>query len=66
MRKYTNEEIIKAIDSYIHSIRDSEILKRRLVNGEKFKDIAEDLHYSVRHIQRIVYKAENELFKHLK
>lgn len=61
----TNEYIINLIDSYIRSERDRAILKRRLIDGIKYDDLAKEFNYDVRHIKRIVDKAEKELFKHI-
>lgn len=63
--KYHNDEMEKAIDSLIHNKVHREILKRRLLDGDHFKDIAEEFNYTERHIKRIVYKCQIELFKHI-
>ena len=65
MREYTNSEIEHAIDEYIHSARDREILKRRLIDGVCFEPLAEEFELSVRHVQTIVYKGCDKIFKHL-
>ena len=65
MKDYSNAELSNLIDLYIHSERDRKILKRRLIDGIKYDDLAEEFNYTPRHIKRIVYKAENQLFKHL-
>lgn len=68
----TNEEIEKAIDSWIHSERDRIIIKKRLIDGYTFQKISDylwDKHkmeLSVRQIKNIVPKLEQKLFKHLK
>jgi DNA-directed RNA polymerase specialized sigma24 family protein len=54
-----------AIDEWIHSERDREILARRLIDGITFERLAEEFDMSVRQIKNIVYKSEQELFKHL-
>ena len=64
--EYTNSEIRELINEYIHSERDRKILYRRLVDGIAFEPLAEEFELSVRHTKTIVYKAEKELFKHLK
>lgn len=61
MKDYTNSEIIKLIDETIHSERDRALLKRRLVDGIKHEQIAEEFDLSVRQVKNIVYKAEREL-----
>lgn len=67
----TNEEIEKAIDSWIHSERDRIILKKRLIDGYTFMQISDYLYkehmtlLSERSIKRIVPKLEAKLFKHI-
>jgi hypothetical protein len=65
MREYTNSEISAAIDEYIHNERDRAILKRRLIDGICFEPLAEEFDLSVRHVQTIVYKGSDKIFKHL-
>lgn len=62
---YTNSEIARLIDEYIHSERDRAILKRRLIDGICFEPLAEEFQLSVRQTKKIVYKAQEQLFKHL-
>jgi AraC-like DNA-binding protein len=61
----SREEINSAIDSYIHNQRDREMLKRRLTDGVIFDDLADEFGLSVRHTKRIIYKAQDKLFRHL-
>lgn len=61
----TNEDIERAIDSFIHSERDRRVLKRRLIDGICYEPLSEEFQMSVRQIKNIVYKAEQKLFKHL-
>lgn len=68
----TNEDIARAIDSWIHSERDRIILKKRLIDGYTFQKISDylwDKHkmeLSVRQIKNIVPTLEQKLFRHLK
>lgn len=64
--EYTNSEIGKAIDEYIHSYRDRMILRRRLIDGILYDELADEFNLSVRHIKRIVYTGQDILFKHLR
>ena len=64
MIDYSNSQIAKAIDEWIHSERDRAILKRRLIDGITYERLAEEFDMSVRHIKRIIYKSEELLFKH--
>lgn len=65
MIDYSNSEISKAIDEYIHSERDRAILKRRLIDGICYEPLAEEFGLSVRQIKTIVYRAQDRLFKRL-
>jgi len=60
---YSNEAVERTIDLYIHSIRDREVLKRRLIDGIRYEKLAEDFEMSVRQIKNIVYKGERIIFK---
>ena len=65
MKEYTNTQIASLIDEYIHSERDRAILKRRLIDGICYEPLAEEFGLSDAQIKRIVYKAQDRLFKHL-
>lgn len=65
MPEYTNSQIRQLIDEYIHSERDREILKRRLIDGICFEPLAEEFDISVRHCKTIIYREQEKLFKHL-
>lgn len=66
MIEYSNSQIAVAIDEYVHSERDRKILKRRLIDGICFEPLAEEFELSVRQVQNIVYKAQDQLFKRLR
>lgn len=66
MIEYTNSQIATAIDEYIHSERDRQILKRRFIDGICYEPLAEEFGLSVERVKKIVYKANDILFKHLK
>ena len=63
--EYTNSRIRELIAEYIHSERDRAILERRLVDGITFERLADEFDMSVRQMKSIVYKLQEELFKHL-
>lgn len=63
--EYTNSQISYLIDEYIHSERNRNILKRRLIDGLTYEKLAEEFDLSVRNIKKIVYKCEATLFSHL-
>ena len=68
----TNEEIAKAIDSWIHSERDRIILKKRLIDGYTFQQISDYLYsenkiiLSVRQMKNVLPRLEQKLFRHMK
>ena len=65
MKEYTNTQIARLIDDYIHSECDRRILKRRLIDGICYEPLAEEFDMSVRQMKSIVYKAQDRLFKHI-
>ena len=46
--------------------RDREILKRRLLDGRTFEQLASEFDLSTQHTKTIVYKAQNKLYRHIK
>jgi len=65
MKEYTNSELSKLIDEYIHSERDRNILKRRYIDGICLEPLAEEFDLSVAQVKRIIYKNENRIFSKL-
>ena len=65
MKDYTNSQICALIDEHIHSDRDRQILKRRLVDGICYEPLAEEFDMSYSQIKRIVYRLQERLFKYL-
>lgn len=63
--KYTNTQIKQLITEHLHSQRDRHVLYRRLVDGITYERLSEEFQLSTAQIKRIIYKAEQELFKHL-
>ena len=58
-------EWIELIDLWIFNETDRAILKRRLLDGRTYEQLAEEFNYSDRHIKTRVYKAEKQLFEHI-
>lgn len=63
--EYSNTDMSKAIDEYIHSDRDRQILKSRLVDGLTYDELSDKYHLSARRVKTIVYRAQDGLFKRL-
>lgn len=55
----------KLIDSWIFNERDRKLLKRRLLDGIKYEDLAEEFDMSVRQVKNVVYQSQSKLFKHV-
>lgn len=65
----SNSELATLIDEWVrglHAERNREILKDRLINGMLYEPLAEKYQLSVRQTQKIIYKASEQLFKHVK
>ena len=60
---YSNSEVGKAIDEYIHYARDRQILKDRLIDGMTYSELSAKYNLSERHIKTIVKKADKILIK---
>ena len=65
MTDYTTTEITALIREYVHNERNREILKRRLIDGRTYEQLAEEFDLSPRQVKNIVYKAEKILFSNL-
>ena len=69
MENISRTQIEFAIDERIigkNAERNRAILKRRLIDGITYEQIAEEFDLSVKQVRNIVYKAEAVLFKHIK
>lgn len=65
MMEYSNSQIREIIEEWIHSERDRRILERRLVDGITFEQLANEFDMSPRQMKNIVYKLQEQLFKHI-
>lgn len=63
--KYDNIELSQLIDRYVRGEKARAIYKRRLIDGILLEDLAEEFDVSARHIKTIIYRAQEQLFKHL-
>ena len=62
---YANSQLDTAINEWIHSERDRRILHLKLIDGFTYERIAEIMDMSPKRIQKIVWSAEDRLFRHL-
>lgn len=69
LEEYSRSELEHLIDEWIicrkHAERNRQILKRSLLDGVCYEPLAEEFGLSVRQVQNIVYKTQEQLFKHL-
>ena len=65
MRDYSRTELNEAIDEWILNKKHRCILKSRLIDGLTYDALAEMYIMSPRQIKRIVYKAQETLFRHI-
>lgn len=63
MKEYKNSDVERLIDEYIHSARDRDILKRRLIDGICFEPLAYEFDLSVRQVKNIVYKQGEKILR---
>ena len=62
---YTNSQIRELIDEHIHSERERQILKRRMIDGICYEPLAEEFGVSVQTIKNVVYKGQEKIFRHI-
>jgi len=65
MIEYSNSEITRIINEYIHNERNRKLLLRRYVDGVTLERLAEEFDLSVRQAKNIIYNNEDVIFKHL-
>lgn len=68
MRDISRKELEALIDDWIvgiHAERDRAILKRRLVDGVIYENLADEFCLSVRQVKNIIYKRQEILFRHM-
>lgn len=63
--RYSNYEIAELIDKYVKGETARAMLKRRLIDRVRFERLAEEFDVSTRHCKNIIYRAQEQLFKHL-
>ena len=66
MRDYSRSEIEATITEWVLNERDRAVIRRRLIDGLTYESLAEEFDLSVSQVKRIVYKAQEKVFRHLK
>lgn len=61
----SRSDISFIIDEWIFSERDRKLLKRRLLDGILYEDLADEFSLSVRQVKNIVYKGEQTIIRHI-
>ena len=59
--QYTNSEIERKISEQIHSDRDRQLLRRRLIDGKTYDELSAEFYLSRRQVARIISKAKRIL-----
>lgn len=65
----SNDQIAADIAKYVNgrnAERNRKILCRRLVDGLTYEKLAEEFELSVRQTKNIIYRAEDQLFRHVR
>ena len=61
--EYTNSQIGSMIDEHIHSKRDREIMKRRMIDGICYEPLAAEFDLSTVQVKRIVKREQTRILK---
>lgn len=61
----SRSQVEHLIEEWIFSERDRAILKRRLLDGLTYDQLAEEFNLSVRQVKNIVYKKGDVLYNHI-
>lgn len=62
----SRKEIEELIDQWIHNERNRKIMRRRLIDGVRFEQLAEEFELSVTQVKNIVYKGRSRILQHKK
>lgn len=62
---FANSKIRDTINEWVHSARDREIMQRRLIDGETYREIADSMMLTPRTVKAIASKLEGRIFRHL-
>ena len=62
MTDYTNSDIERVIDEYVHNKTHREILKAKLIDGDTYAEIARRFDHSDRWVWSLVCKYKDKIF----
>jgi AraC-like DNA-binding protein len=63
--EYSNSQVRRIIEDFIHSERDRRLLERRLIDGIVIERLAEEFELSPRQVKNILRKGEETIFSKL-
>lgn len=61
--EYTNSQVMDLIEEHIHSQRDRQIMKRRMIDGICYEPLAEEFDLSTVQVKRIVRRERSRILK---
>ena len=61
----SKQQVLDLIDAYIFNERNRQIVRRRLIDGVLYEDLAEEYSLSVNQIKTICYTAIDKLSAHI-
>jgi len=61
----SRSELLLIIDEWVFSARNREILKRRMLDGLTYEELAGEFNLSPQAIKSIVYKNQERVFSHI-
>jgi hypothetical protein len=65
MREISRTEYENIISEWVHSERDRKIIRRKILDGITFEQLAEESDLSVSQVKRIVYHTKEIIMNHI-
>ena len=62
----SKQQVLDLIESYIFNERNRQIVRRRLIDGVGYEDLAEEYCLSVNQVKTVCYKAIDKISAHIK
>ena len=61
----SKQQVLDLIDAYIFNERNRQIVRRRLIDGVLYEDLAEEYSLSVNQVKTVCYKAIDKITAHI-
>jgi DNA-directed RNA polymerase specialized sigma24 family protein len=61
----SRQQVLDLIDSYIFHERNRQVLRRRLLDGASYEELADEFGLSVNHVKSVCYTAIQKLSSHI-